>query len=103
MYVELYGSMILLHLLAICFYISVKGVISKHHITYKKLFFEYTLTWIVGVIIFVIYIGLTFQHDFFVIDWTSSIIDVVILSVNFIVIDMIIYFIGKKKYNKVFK
>ena len=101
MYVELYGSMILLHLLAICFYILVKGVISKRDITYKKLFFEYTLVWIVGVIIFVIYIGLTFQHDFVVIDWTSSIIDIVILSVNFIVIDLIIYLIGKKKYRKV--
>lgn len=103
MYLELYGTMIFLHLLAIFFYISVNGGIAKRHITYKRLFFEYTLTWIVGVIIFVIYVGLTFQHDFVIIDWNSSIIDIVILSANFIVIDLIIYLIGKKKLGKVFK
>ena len=103
MYLELYESMICLHLLAIFFYILVNGGIAKRHITYKRLFFEYTLVWIVGVIIFVIYIGLTFQHDYVIIDWTSSIIDVVMLSISFIVIDLVVYFIGKKKYSKVFK
>jgi len=98
--IEIYGSIICLHLLAICFYIFVKCVISKRHITYKKLFFEYTLVWIVGVIIFVIYIGLTFQHDYVIIDWTSSIIDVVILSISFIAIDLVVYFIiHKYKYH----
>ena len=103
MNVELYGLMICLHILAICFYISITNIISKHHITYKKLFFEYTLVWIVGIIIFVVYTGLTFQHDFVIIDWIGSTIDVVLLSFSFIVIDYVIYFIGKKKLEKVFK
>jgi len=103
MNVELYGSIICLHLLAICFYISITNIISKHRITYKKLFIEHTLVWIVGVTIFVIYTGLTFQHDFVIIDWIGSTIDVILLSLGFIVIDFVIYFIGKKKYRKVFK
>ena len=98
--IEIYGSMTCIHLLAIFLYIFINGTISKHHITYKKLFFEYTLVWIVGVIIFVIYIGLTFQHDYVIIDWTSSIIDVVILSISFIAIDLVVYFIiHKYKYH----
>lgn len=103
MSVELYGLIICLHLLAICFYIFITNVISKRHITYKKLFFEYTLVWIVGIIIFTLYIGLTFQHDIIIIDWIGSTIDVVLLSLSFIVIDCVIFFIGKKKLGKVFK
>jgi len=103
MNVELYGSMTCIHLLVICFYISITNIISKHRITYKKLFIEHTLVWIAGVTIFVVYIGLTFQHDFVIIDWIGSTVDVVLLSISFIVIDYVVYFIGKKKFRKVFK
>ena len=103
MNVELYGSITCIHLLVICFYISITNIISKHRITYKKLFIEHTLVWIVGVSIFVIYTGLTFQHDFVIIDWIESTVDVVLLSISFIVIDCVVYFIGKKKLGKIFK
>ena len=101
MNVELYGPIVCLHLLALCFYICIINIIVKHHITYKKLFFEYTLVWIGGIITFVVYMGLTFKHDFVVIDWISSILDVIVLSISFIVIDCIVYVVGKKKLGKV--
>ena len=79
------------------------SIISKRHITYKKLFIEHTLVWIVGIIIFTLYVGLTFQHDIVIIDWIGSTIDIMLLSISFIVVDFIIYFFGKKKLENVFK
>ena len=82
---------------------AINQFILKHDITLKKMLIEFTFIWIGGVIAFVVYTGLTFKHDFFIIDWYISIIDVVLLSIIFIVVDYIIYFVGKKKLGKVFK
>lgn len=100
---DIFILLIFLHILGMGVYIFINGIMSKRTITYKKLFFEHVLVWIAGIIIFTVYIGLTFQHDFIIIDWNGSIIDIILLSICFIVIDYFVYFIGKKKYGKVFK